>query len=88
MSKQPLTKRGTPRKVKQGGGRPTTGRTARLTVRIKPEAKASFEAHATANDITLAEAVEEGARRLRPGEDGAPAEEPCIIIISGARRRR
>ena len=88
MSDKPLTKRGTPRKRAAGGGRPDAGRTARLSVRIKPEAKASFEAHAAANDLSLAEAVEEGARRLRPGEEGGPAEEPCVIIISGARRRR
>jgi len=59
-----------------------------LAVRIKPEAKQGYQAHADANDISLAEAVEEGARRLRPGGADAPAEEPCIIIISGTKRRR
>lgn len=83
-----LTKRGTPRKVKPGGGRPPSGRTAQLSVRIKPEAKQSLQDHATANDVSLAEAVEEGARRLRPGGEDGPAEEPCIIIISGSRRKR
>lgn len=88
MSKPDLTKRGTPRKVKPGGGRKPSGRTAHLAVRIKPEAKESYQAHAARNDISLAEAVEEGARRLQPGGADSPDEGPAIIIITGARRRR
>lgn len=88
MRKPSTSKPGSTPATKPGRGRPSSGRTAHISVRIKPEAKASFEAHAAANDLSLAEAVEEGARRLRPGENGGPAEEPCVIIISGARRRR
>ncbi len=83
----PLTKLGTPRKRAPGGGRRPSGRTAQLSTRIKPEAKQQLDDYAAANDVSLAEAVEEGAKRLAPGGPDAREEEPCIIIISGRKRK-
>ncbi len=50
---------------RKGPGRPHAGRTARLNVLIQPTAREAFAEHAQAQGITLVQAVEAGAEKLR-----------------------
>jgi hypothetical protein len=62
--KPKLTKAGTPRKRAPGAGRPNAGRTASLP-RVRPEAHDAFKRHAEKNGLSLAEAIEDAADRLK-----------------------
>lgn len=59
----PKRPRGRP-KGSKGGGRPPTGRTERMTIRVRPGTRAKFDTACKSLGITLAEAVERAAEKI------------------------
>lgn len=54
-----LNKDGTPRKAhKKGAGRPNTGRTARLGLKLKPETLQAIRDKAKASGLSIIETIE------------------------------